>query len=151
MSRSNIFTVYRKELTDSLRDRRTLISMVVVPIVIFPLISIGMFTFIAKVVGKALEEVPKVMILSAGDSPHAVEDLKAIKGIDFIPGTPDYALQISDKKIRAAVDVPAGFDAAVDHDTKMTLKIYNYEGDLKSGIASDKIEKYLKHLQTQTR
>jgi sodium transport system permease protein len=150
MSRSNILTVYRKELTDSLRDRRTLISMVVVPIVIFPLISIGMFTFISKVVGKALEEVPKVMIVSTGDSPRAVEDLKAIKGIDFIPGTPDYAQQISDKKIRAAVDIPAGFDAAVDHDTKMTLKIYNYEGDLKSGIASDKIEKYLKDLQTQT-
>jgi sodium transport system permease protein len=150
MSKSNIFTVYRKELTDSLRDRRTLISMVVVPIVIFPLISIGMFTFIAKVVGKAMEEVPKVMIVSAGDSPRAVEDLKAIKGIDFIPGEPDYAQQISDKKIRAAVDVPAGFDAAVDHDTKMTLKIYNYEGDLKSSIASDKIEKYLKDLQTQT-
>jgi sodium transport system permease protein len=150
MSRSNILTVYRKELTDSLRDRRTLISMVVVPIVIFPLISIGMFTFIAKVVGKAMEEVPKVMILSAGDSPRAIEDLKAIKGIDFISGTPDYAQQISDKKIRAAVDIPSGFDAAVDHDTKMTLKIYNYEGDLKSGIASDKIEKYLKGLQTQT-
>lgn len=150
MSKSNIFTVYRKELTDSLRDRRTLISMVVVPIVIFPLISIGMFTFISKVVGKALEEVPKVMIVSTGDSPCAVEDLKAIKGIDFIPGTPDYAQQISDKKIRAAVDIPAGFDAAVDHDTKMTLKIYNYEGDLKSGIASDKIEKNLKDLQTQT-
>ena len=29
--------LYRKELTDSLRDRRTLISMVVVPIVIFPI------------------------------------------------------------------------------------------------------------------
>jgi sodium transport system permease protein len=147
---NNILTVYRKELKDSLRDRRTLISMVVVPIVIFPLISIGMFTFVSKVVGKALEEVPKVMILSAGDSPRAIEDLKAIKGIDFIPGTPDYAQQISDKKIRAAVDIPAGFDAAVDHDTATTLKIYNYEGDLKSGIASDKIEKYLKDLQIQT-
>jgi sodium transport system permease protein len=150
MSRSNMLTVYRKELTDSLRDRRTLISMVVVPIVIFPLISIGMFTFVSKVVGKALEEVPKVMILSAGDSPRAIEDLKAIKGIDFIPGTPDYAQQISDKKIRAAVDIPSGFDAAVDHDTATTLKIYNYEGDLKSGIASDKIEKYLKDLEIQT-
>ena len=147
---NNIFTVYRKELKDSLRDRRTLISMVVVPIVIFPLISIGMFTFVSKVVGKALEEVPKVMILSAGDSPRAVEELKAIKGIDFIPGTPDYAQQISDKKIRAAVDIPSGFDSAVDHDAETTLKIYNYEGDLKSGIASDKIEKYLKNLQIQT-
>jgi len=150
MSRSNILTVYRKELTDSLRDRRTLISMVVVPIVIFPLISVGMFTLISKVVGKAINEVPKVMILSAGDSPRAIDDLKAIKGIDFIPGTPDYAQQISDKKIRAAVEIPAGFDAAVDHDTQTTLKIYDYEGDLKSGIASDKIEKYLKELQIQT-
>ena len=69
MSRSNILTVYRKELTDSLRDRRTLISMVVVPIVIFPLISVGMITFVTKVVGKALEEVPKVMILTAAIRP----------------------------------------------------------------------------------
>jgi sodium transport system permease protein len=150
MSRSNILTVYRKELTDSLRDRRTLISMVVVPIVIFPLISIGMFTFISKVVGKAKEEVPKVMILSAGDSPHAVESLKAIKGIEFVPGEPDYAQQISDKKVRAAVDVPAGFDAAVDRNEQATLKIYNYEGDLKSGIATEKIQDFLKTLQTQT-
>jgi sodium transport system permease protein len=150
MSASKIFTVYRKELTDSLRDRRTLISMVVVPIVIFPLISVGMFTLISKVVGKALEEVPKVMILSAGDSPRTIEDLKAIKGIEFVPGAPDYVQQISDKKIRAAVDVPAGFDAAVDHDTEAALKIYNYEGDLKSGIAAEKIEKFLKDLETRT-
>jgi sodium transport system permease protein len=150
MSRSNIFTVYRKELTDSLRDRRTLISMVVVPIVIFPLISIGMFTFISKVVGKAKEEVPKVMIVSAGDSPQAVESLKAIKGIEFVPGEPDYAQEISDKKVRAAIDVPAGFDAAVERNEQTTLKIYNYEGDLKSGIATEKIQDFLKTLQTQT-
>jgi sodium transport system permease protein len=150
MSRSNIFTVYRKELTDSLRDRRTLISMVVVPIVIFPLISIGMFTFISKVVGKAKQEVPKVMIVSAGDSPQTVESLKAIKGIEFVPGEPDYAQQISDKKVRAAIDVPAGFDAAVDRNEQATLKIYNYEGDLKSSIATEKIQDFLKTLQTQT-
>ena len=34
-------TVYRKELIDILRDRRTLIAMVVVPIVLYPLLTLG--------------------------------------------------------------------------------------------------------------
>ncbi len=32
-----ILTVFRKELVDSLRDRRTLVAMVFVPLVLFPL------------------------------------------------------------------------------------------------------------------
>ncbi len=36
-----ISTVYWKELTDILRDRRTLIAMVVVPIVLYPLLMLG--------------------------------------------------------------------------------------------------------------
>jgi sodium transport system permease protein len=150
MSKSKILTVYRKELTDSMRDRRTLISMVVVPIVIFPLISIGMGTFAAKMVVKAQAEIPKVMILNGENSPHAMEDLKAVKGIEFVPGAPDYAQQISDKKVRAAVDIPTGFDAAVDRGDPAVIKIYDYDGDLKSGIAAKKLEDFLKDLQIQT-
>lgn len=36
-----IRTVYRKELTDILRDHRTLIAMIVVPIVLYPLLMLG--------------------------------------------------------------------------------------------------------------
>jgi sodium transport system permease protein len=150
MSTSKILTVYRKELTDSLRDRRTLISMVVVPILIFPIMTIGMGTFVAKMVGKAIAEVPKVMIVNGQDSPKAVENLKTLKGIEFVPVTPDYAQQISDKKIRAAVDIPTGFDAAVERGDQTTVKIYDYEGDLKSGIAAGKIEKFFEDLEKQT-
>ena len=35
-----ILTVYRKELLETLRDRRTLIIMVVVPILLYPLIAL---------------------------------------------------------------------------------------------------------------
>jgi sodium transport system permease protein len=150
MSMRNILVVYRKELTDSLRDRRTLISMVVVPILIFPIMTVGMGTFVAKMIGNAMEEVPKLMILNGQDSPRLVNDLKTLKGIAFVPGDSDYAQQISDKKIRAAVDIPSDFDASVDHGDRTTVKIYDYEGDLKSGIAASKIEKYFTDLQIQT-
>ena len=36
MNLHNVFTVYVKELRDSLRDRRTLISMFVVPTLMIP-------------------------------------------------------------------------------------------------------------------
>ena len=38
-----IRTVWRKELTDTLRDRRTLIAMVVVPILLYPALMLGSF------------------------------------------------------------------------------------------------------------
>ena len=36
-----IRTIYVKELIDILRDRRTLIAMIVVPIVLYPLVMLG--------------------------------------------------------------------------------------------------------------
>jgi sodium transport system permease protein len=150
MSVRNILVVYRKELTDSLRDRRTLISMIVVPILIFPVMTIGLGTFVGKMVTKAQAEVPRVMIVNGQDSPQAVQNIRALKEIEVVPTEPDYRQQISDKKIRAAVDIPSGFDAAVERGDQATVKIYDYTGDLKSGFAANKIEKYFKDLQTET-
>src|ERR1051326_7458654 len=42
MSRfSRINTIWRKELTDTLRDRRTLVAMVLVPMVLYPVLMLG--------------------------------------------------------------------------------------------------------------
>ena len=41
MALQNIGIVYRKELTEALRDRRTLISTLLVPLLLFPLLSVG--------------------------------------------------------------------------------------------------------------
>ena len=41
MSVRNIGIVYRKELREALRDRRTVIASVVIPLFLFPLLSVG--------------------------------------------------------------------------------------------------------------
>ena len=150
MNLRNTLIVYRKELMDSLRDRRTLISMVVVPIVIMPLISIGMIFLLITVIGKAEKEVPKVMIIGGETSPRALNDLNAIKDLEFVPGEPDYREQISEKKIRAAVDLPSGFDKSLDDGQEATVKIYHYSGDLKSSIAVGKVEDSLNKYRDDT-
>ena len=64
MNLSNIAIVYRKELREALRDRRTLISSLLVPLILFPLLTAGLGAAISALVGKAKEEVPRVMILA---------------------------------------------------------------------------------------
>ena len=34
----SILTIFRKELTDTLRDRRTITSMIVIPLLLYPLL-----------------------------------------------------------------------------------------------------------------
>jgi sodium transport system permease protein len=150
MKLRNIWIVYRKELRDSLRDRRTLVAMIVVPILIMPLLTIGVGVLMTKIIGEAQKEIPTVMILGGADSPKTINDLRSVKEIAFKEGTPDYAQQISDKKIRAAVEIPPDFDAALARGDKVVVKIYDFKGDLKSGFAADALQKYFDGLKDRT-
>jgi sodium transport system permease protein len=143
MSMHRIGVVYRKELTEALRDRRTLISTIVVPLLLFPVMSVGFASVAAMLVGKAKEEAPKIMILGGADSPAVVADLKKLEKIDIVPPAENWKDQVINKEVRAVVDIPQGFEPDVAQQKEETIKIYTYGGELKSKIAADKIEKQL--------
>jgi len=144
MSLRNVGIVYRKELTEAVRDRRTLISTIIVPLFLFPILSVGFGALAISLVGKAKEETPKVVLLGGDDSPAVVDGLKKLEKIEIVPDAPNWKDQIINKDIRAAVEIPAGFQSDVAQQKSDTVKIYNYEGELKSEFATDKIEKYMK-------
>src|SRR6266478_3721659 len=144
MSMRNVGIVYRKELTEALRDRRTVISTILVPLFLFPVLSVGFGALAVSLVGKAKEETPKVMLRGGEDSPAVVEGLKKLDKIEIVPETPDWKDQIINKEVRAAVEIPAGFQADVAQQKSDTVKIFNYQGEMKSEIATGKVETYLK-------
>jgi sodium transport system permease protein len=144
MSLHSIGVVYRKELTEALRDRRTLISTIVVPLLLFPVMSVGFASVASLLVGKAKEESPKVMILGGADSPTVLAQLNQVEKINIVPATADWKDQVVNKEVRAVVDIPAGFETDVAEQKEETVKIYTYGGELKSSFAADKIEKRLK-------
>jgi len=51
------------------------------------------------------------MILGGEDSPNVRAELEKLRGIKIVPQNSDYAEEISNKRIRAAVEIPPGFDA----------------------------------------
>jgi sodium transport system permease protein len=150
MSLRNIGVVYRKELRDSLRDRRTVISMIFVPLLVMPLLTIGMGVLSVVLVGQAMKEIPKVMILGGQDSPRVVAELGQLKDLRIVPAKPDFADEISNKQIRAAVEIPEGFDAKLAAGESSAVKIYMYEGELKSGFGADRLQRFFRELRDHT-
>jgi sodium transport system permease protein len=144
MPLKNIGTVYRKELTDSLRDRRTLISTLVVPLLLFPLMSVGFIGLAQTLESKAKEEIPRVMLLGGTDSPQVVSALRASRKIEVLPVAPDWKDKIINKEVRATIAIPDGFEASLAQRDPKTIEIYKYEGELKSSIAADTVERELK-------
>jgi len=144
MSLHNIAVVYRKEVTEWLRDRRTLISTVIIPLLLFPVMMVGFSSLAIVMVGKAEKETPKVMILGGEDSPQILEKLRALDTLEIVPAAGDWKQQISEKQIRAAVEIPKAFQSSLETPASQTVKIYYYEGELKSSFGADRLEKFFK-------
>jgi sodium transport system permease protein len=144
MNFRNVGIVYRKELTEWLRDRRTLISTVLVPLLAFPILMVGMISLTSVLIGKAEKEIPKVMVLGAEDSPQILQKLREVDKLEIVPASDDYKKRISEKEIRAAVDIPKGFDSALSRGEEQTVKIYFYEGEIKSSFGANHVEKFFK-------
>lgn len=145
-----IGVVYGKELRDMLRDRRTIISVFVLPTLLIPTIMLG-FGFVAsKIIKKATRETPAVMIVGGQDSPKVHQALVADRKLQVVPTTADYRQRIVDKKLRAAVEIPAGFDAALAQGVPAKVKIYHYEGELRSNLAAQELEGFLRDYRDKT-
>ncbi len=149
MNLNAIRIVYSKEFTEWVRDRRTLISTVLVPLLLFPTIMVGFSALAVVLVGKAEKETPKIMILGGEDSPQVLENLRKVDYLEIAPYSANWREQISEKEIRAAVDIPPGFQAALGRGDAKTVTIYYYLGELKSSLGADRIEKFLKEYRDE--
>lgn len=134
MAARNIGVVYRKELTDMLRDRRTIISSILVPILMFPLLMLGIGALATVVVRKATRENPTVMLRGEKYAPEFAKQLRENKRLEIVPEADNYVQQINDKKLRTAVEFPANFEENIrtKPNEPQTVIVYHYEGEFRS-------------------
>ncbi len=71
------FTIARKEFTDVLRDKRTILTMIVMPLVAVPLLMTLAIKVIQRQERKAGEEQIDLAVMGAGYAPRFFEMLQA--------------------------------------------------------------------------
>ena len=101
IARRNILTVYLKELRDTLRDRRTLFAAIILPVIINPLLFIGLFTMMSSQTAKQRALGFRVSVVNGEAAPLLsrmianYETPRALGQAVFIPGA-DAGLQPAD-------------------------------------------------------
>lgn len=143
MQLRNSLIVYRKELKDMLRDKRTIRSMVIFPMFAFPLLFLLLGYVGTRLAGEARKEASTVMVQGGEDSPKVLDALGKLPLIKTVPYKDDAKQEISDKKIRALVVIPPGFDSILSTGKTEQVSIGYYENDDKSEIAKDRLQAFL--------
>lgn len=78
--------------------------------------------------------------------------IRTAEGFEVVPAADDYAHQIEEKKLRAALEFPPHFEErleAGEQSPDLTVKIYHYEGELRSTFAVRSLQKLLRDYRDQ--
>ncbi len=112
---NHFITIFRKEFTDTIRDRRTLLVMVIFPLLLVPL----MLTIVTNIqiasVRKAEDKVLRVGLVTNANGAGLADALRHVPGLRIIEGMPADSLQslIMHDSLDAAVAIAPDFDPEV--------------------------------------
>ncbi len=141
MNRKNIDLVYKKEILGALRDRRTLISMIVIPLIFYPLLFLGIGYF--SVIGQRNSEILTsiISIIGSDNSPELIEALEKDKNITLIRTENDSISQDIGKEIDLTIKISTVIsvnDYKKDSDIPV-ISMYYDSTNQKSQIAKKRV------------
>jgi sodium transport system permease protein len=132
--------IYLKEMLDLLRDRRALISIVIVPLVVWPLISTGFSFFFARSTKRAQEKQFRLTLKQDVDLAGITDSLERAGFQVQTSDDPRHAVENRVTDMGVEVMGPAN---------NISVKIYADLSQLETQIASGRIERALDQLKTQ--
>jgi sodium transport system permease protein len=124
-------TIFRKEFTDTIRDRRTLFMMIVFPLLLVPALMIVMTNMQSSSMKKAEEKVLRVALVARGNAAALVGALTGRHDFRIIDGIPADSMEamILRDSVDAAVVVAGDFDAAVARMASGNIRLFYKSSD----------------------
>ena len=131
---SIIVSIFKKELIDVLRDRRTLMFMVVIPILITPLLVIGSIKFQEYQNKKSEEKILKIAYINESEDSLTKQLLLDQKGVKIIEGVPIDSIEsyIKSDSLQGGLYLGKGFLKKIKTNSSGDVKIYYKSSDLMS-------------------
>jgi sodium transport system permease protein len=135
---NKILAVYRKELLDVIRDRRTIISMVVLPVLIFPVITIGFSNLVGARIEKTRTEAQPISIEGSGNFPELARYISSQKDLSVVE-VDDVKKAMAEEILKAAVIIPDSARALVEGGDSTVVYVLYDGAEIVSEFARNKI------------
>ncbi len=138
--------IYFKEILETLRDRRTLISTILIPIILFPVLMFGMSAVVVMMIKKTEAEATKIAVVGEEFASSFISTL--LKGDDYQKvDVEDFKSALKEKEIHAAIEFPSGFEEKLTLGENSEATIYYDGAEIRSSIAKEKLSGELKEYQ----
>ncbi|MBU1149050.1 ABC transporter permease [Patescibacteria group bacterium] len=134
-----ILTVWKKELIDTIRDRRTLGVAIVMPIVMMPLIMVGSIKLQESQIKSAEEKTAVVAFANSQVAPEIIEYFSSQGKIEVIKDISDGQQAILDGEIDIFISLPEDYQANITNNQPAKVTIYEKSTEYDSDVAFRKI------------
>lgn len=141
MKLAKIKAIYKKEILDLLRDKKTLIMMVLVPLLLYPLIFVGAMLISSAVMNSMQSSEYQIAIVEEGEVSYDREELTAL--LSDTEDELEYHLKVVDETEPQTALLSEEIDAYVvvgQKDGKVTFDVYYLSSITNSSTASDMVE-----------
>ena len=134
-------TVYRKEIVDALRDRRTLLTVLISSVLMGPAVLIAISTLVASLESRA--ELREVYVVGIEHAPSLKNFLER-QTYSIRPAPADFEAQLRDAKLAdPVVVIPKDFEAALGRGDAPIVEVVVYSANQRSQAGAARIERLL--------
>lgn len=125
-----IITIFRKEFKDTLRDRRTVLMMVVIPILIFPMIMTIFMKVSSSFTKEAMTKTIKIGVVNQDDKNLFLNDLRSLptavgnKEIIEFGDSISLKREINKDSIQFGIFIPENYSSVLDSSREVKLSVF---------------------------
>ena len=149
MSWKNIKLIFIKELVGTIRDKRTIIAMIIIPLIFYPLLfaGIGYFSKVGSM--KSEEANSRIIIDGAEFAPQLVKYLQDYEKIKILTAKDASASKLQNGDIQAVLVIPSDFKYKIEQEEPIKLILKYDTTEAKSRIAQKRINQIIEEYKSE--
>ena len=149
MSWKNIKLIFIKELVGTIRDKRTIIAMIIIPLIFYPLLfaGIGYFSKVGSM--KSEEANSRVIIHGTEFAPQLVKYLQDYEKIKILTAKDASASKLQNGDIQAVLVIPSDFKYKIEQEEPIKLILKYDTTEAKSRIAQKRINQIIEEYKSE--
>lgn len=132
------WAVARKDVLTTVRDRRAIISNLLIPVLVLPTIMLGLPLLLGGLFEREQASLTPIAIEGQASLPDALRSALEAERVELI-GVGDALAQVRDDEVSAALQVPDGFAEEVEAGAVPRLRLLRKTGNLESELAASKV------------
>ncbi len=148
MGSNNIKYIFLKELLGAIRDRRTMMTMILVPLVFYPILFGGMAYLFEAGEKRSEEEISRVVMVGSEYAPTLEDRLDKLENVKVVH-LADYESELDRGGIQAILLIPRDFEKTISAGGSAQVSLQIDEAEMKSAVAKGRIEASLRDYEKE--